>query len=133
MPGIDEGLHHENGMPVARLPIRAQPREREPQRLGSQIGKGLLRPQQKARVADQERQPPPTLLLAPADPAVARPQPPCRRAEDQHAEPLARRVGDRIVEALAHRPQSPKIMVLLQQPVAAWQIVGLQRLDFAGI
>jgi len=37
------------------------------------------------------------------------------------------------VEALAHRPQSPKIMVLLQQPVAAWQIVGLQRLDFAGI
>ena len=69
--GIDERFDQHDRMIVARLPVGAEPIQRQAQRTGTEIGKGFVRQEQEAAVVDDQRQAAAALLLAPADPAVA--------------------------------------------------------------
>ena len=120
-------------MPIARLPVRAQTREHPRQSLGSKIGHALVRQKEEARIADHQRQTPPALLITPTDPLVARAQPPRRRAENQHPQPVPVDIAHHVMQPFPHRPQIAQIVMLLEQPMAAGQLIALKQADGNGI
>ena len=112
------------------MPVGAQAVERQAQGTGAQIGKGFVGQEQEAAVVDDQRQAAAALLLAPADPAVARTQSARGGAKNQHAQPVAAGIGDGVKELLAHGADIAQIMMLGQQSAGAGFGFGsLEQLD----
>lgn len=121
---IDKGLDDEHRVFVARLPVGAEARQHPAQRGGAEIGRRALGQEEKTHVVRHEREAPPPLLIAPADPGIAGPQVQGGRREDEHRHPLALRVGHRVVHLLAHRLNASEVVVLLQKRLRSLPLFG---------
>ena len=73
------------------------------------------------------------MLLGPADPLVARKQAAGGRAKDEHAEPGAGRVGQRVMEALTDGLEAAQIMVRVEQLPGARPLVRFQEPDLEAV
>jgi hypothetical protein len=102
-------------MAVARLPILAQPGQRQPQHARAQIGHGAVRQQQKAGIVGHQAQTAAALFFGPTNPLLPMLQVLGRRAENQQGHPLASGIASEVVKALAHRTQTAQVMVLTEQ------------------
>jgi len=111
-------------MAIAGLPVVAQPRQNPAEHGGAEVGHRALGQQQEAHVVHDQREAAPALLVAPADPLLARAQVLRGGREAQHRDPLALRVAHRAVHLLSHRLHAAQIMMHAQQALRALALFG---------
>lgn len=130
---IHERLHQQDGMAVAGLPVITQAGQHAAEGFGGEVGNGLVGQEQEPGVADDQRKPAAALFIGPADPLIARAQPAGGGAENQHAEPVALGIRDRVAEPLADRFETAQVMVFSQELLNLRQLVRGQEADLNAV
>ena len=126
---IHIALHQDHRMAPVRLPVGAQPLERQRQYSRGQIGIALaLRQNQKPAVVDHPAQPPGSLAWRPPDLVFAGLGMRSRPTESEQSHPLAIDFGH-VAKALSSHAGAAQIMLLLQQFIKTLALLRGQQAD----